>query len=191
MYSLTHGFENPCHKKMAALSPLDQPISQNLQKISKMSSFMNSLIWQSTMSRFPRLSVMRHDPASTSEDFRQDYAVILHTRGQRVAQSTYIKRRKIDAARRYTRYCAVTQRFTPQADQDSLSRLILKERVQIIQGALRRATPAQRQVASLFLDGLKRCDIAKRLGISPSAVTHTLQRLRPLFCEQGSHTCNI
>jgi Mn-dependent DtxR family transcriptional regulator len=33
----------------------------------------------------------------------------------------------------------------------------------------------------LFMGGLPRSDIARRLGVSRGAVTHMLQRLRPLL----------
>jgi DNA-binding NarL/FixJ family response regulator len=62
-----------------------------------------------------------------------------------------------------------------------LSRLIFEEQKQLVHDALRRATPSQQRIARLLMNGLRSCDIASRLGVLPSAVTHTKERLRPLL----------
>jgi DNA-directed RNA polymerase specialized sigma24 family protein len=124
---------------------------------------------------------MTHDPAITSDDLMQDFEVDPHAQGACVAKATYVRRREIDAARRYTRHGVAALRMVQRIEPDPVSQLISEERARIVQEALRHATPPQRNVAKLLMSGLRRCDIAKHLGVTRSAVSHALQRLGPLL----------
>jgi len=124
---------------------------------------------------------MIYDPAITDEDLKQDYAILRHTQGKCVAQCTFVSRRTIDAARRYWRGRKAGRRRLTGGDLNPVSTLLSEERSQVIQTALRRATPRQQKVAKLLMDGLQACQIAKRLHITRSAVTQILHRLRPLL----------
>lgn len=124
---------------------------------------------------------MPHDPAITSDDLRQDFEITRLTRGESVAISVFIRRRRIDAARRYTRRGTAVQSLPQRISPDIPNCVISKERTRIVRERLRQATPAQRRIAQLFMGGLPRSDIARRLGVSRGAVTHMLQRLRPLL----------
>jgi DNA-directed RNA polymerase specialized sigma24 family protein len=124
---------------------------------------------------------MLDDPAITSDDLRQDFEIVRHTKGRHVAISAYVRRRRIDAARRYTRRGTAMQRLPQRVSPDPVNSLISEEQTQIIHAVLRRATRAQQNIAQLLMSGHQRCEIAERLGVSRGAVTRMLQRLRPLL----------
>ena len=124
---------------------------------------------------------MPNDPAITSDDLRQDFELIRDNKGKRVTVSAYVQRRRIDAARRYTRRGTAVQRLPQRISLDPITKVISEERARLVHEALRRATPSQQTIAQLLMRGRKRCEIARQLGISRSAVTHMLQRLRPLL----------
>lgn len=124
---------------------------------------------------------MFHDPAISSDDLTQDYSVPGNRKPNSVSISTYVRRRKIDADRRYTRRCAAARNLPSPVVVSPLNRLILEERQRLIARALRRATPSQRRIARLLMNGLRPCEIALRLCVLPSAVAHTKRRLRPLL----------
>jgi DNA-directed RNA polymerase specialized sigma24 family protein len=124
---------------------------------------------------------MTIDPAITEDDLHQEYCLKLFTQGAGVSKATFVRRRNIDAIRRYSRCAAAVRQRGQDADNDPITQLIADERKQLLQKALSRATHSQQQIARMCLDGHRACEIAALLHISKSAVTHALQRLRPLL----------
>jgi hypothetical protein len=108
---------------------------------------------------------MQNDPAITFDDLRQDYALILHKQERCIVWSTYVRFRRIDLSRRYTRGRSVAKQLPQRKVLDPLNQIMSRECKEMVQDALRRATPAQRNVANLVMHGFPLCEIAKRLGV--------------------------
>ena len=121
------------------------------------------------------------DPANDFDDFRQDYAITVPKVRASVKQSTFIRRREIDAARRYTRHAKAATRIQTTVDPSPIIQLISREQLVAIRNVVRRASPAQRKIAHLIMNGLSQTEIATLLHICPSTVCHALRRMRPLM----------
>jgi DNA-binding NarL/FixJ family response regulator len=126
---------------------------------------------------------MPSDPAITPDDLRQEFVITRLRAGERVGQATYVRRRQIDAARRQARRCTALKRLPRRVALDPLSGLVLEEMAARVQRAIRSATPRQQCVAQMLMDGLRPCEVARRLRVSASNVTHIVQRLRPLLID--------